>query len=494
MGKKVIAIAILLSLFTVSFQTTTFGDMGSFLDNTITQLKGLSPQVYQGQQRGYYMGGSASIRIPQDTIQPFSFTPPKVSAGCGGIDIAMGGFNYLNFSALVQKLQLILQAAPAMAFDLALGVLCPACKTIMDNLEHFSDIINSLNMDTCKASKAALGFAATELASVAGYQLNQNSNDYYGSALNHANSNWQSDYQAWISQYSGVYDCNTLTGQPQSNCKAQQANLTSFKVPLWEQVFNGSDLGSWLIPVFRGYYGEIFQMDPNVQGVDGLEHSIKGVAGCRNKIVPNIVDALVYGKVTVKNALTEGDNDCTDQDYSTHSVLTQVQTHLTNILNAIKTGTTASLQPADIEIINAARFPIFRLMSLGALYEKVSGDTSGYYTQVFATAVSKPIAYDVALISLKDVLKYVDTRAQSASANAANENVGGNAIELWHEASTKIKADIVEATKEATEAWQEFKDGQGDQYVREVDMQAYIYKKMSETKILSSLQWARGIR
>ncbi|HAM52305.1 MAG TPA: conjugal transfer protein TraH, partial [Nitrospiraceae bacterium] len=67
MTKKIISIAILLSLFTVSFQTTTSGDMGSFMDNAITQLQGLSPTTYQGQQRGYYMGGSASIRIPQET-------------------------------------------------------------------------------------------------------------------------------------------------------------------------------------------------------------------------------------------------------------------------------------------------------------------------------------------------------------------------------------------------------------------------------------------
>jgi conjugative transfer pilus assembly protein TraH len=495
MVRKIISIAILLSFFTVSFQSNTSGDMGQFLDDAMTQLQGLSPKAYQGQQRGYYMGGSASIRIPQDTIQPFSFTPPKISAGCGGIDIAMGGFSYLNFDALVQKLQKILQAAPAMAFDLALGVLCEQCKTIMHDLEQFSNMINSLNMDSCKATKAILGFGATELQKVTSDSLDNGSFDSFFRASTNANSNWASAYQNFITEYSQVYDCHTLTGTAQSNCNAQQAAIAGFKVPLWEQVFNGSALGTWLIPIFRGYYGEIFQQDGNVQGGStNNQNTIVGVGGCANKAVPNIVDALVFGTVTVKNALTQGDNDCQDQTDLLDSLSGQVHTHLTNILTAIQNGTTASLQPDDINIINASRVPVYQLMSLGSLYEKVSGDTSHYFTQGFVDSVTKPIAYDVAVITLKNVLKYVDTRIQTAFAIGSNGNVGGDIIALFVQASTKLRADILEAEEYDKEAWKEFQDGQGDEYLRAQDMQAAIYKKMSETKILSSLQWARGIR
>jgi conjugative transfer pilus assembly protein TraH len=495
MTKKIISIAILLSLFTVSFQTTTSGDMGSFMDNAITQLQGLSPTTYQGQQRGYYMGGSASIRIPQETIQPFSFTPPKISAGCGGIDIAMGGFSYLNFDALIQKLQKILQAAPAMAFDLALGVLCESCKNIMHSLEHFADLINSMNLDSCKATKAVLGYAATQLQQVSSYNLAMGNFDSYFRASSDANSNFVTDYQNWINAYSGVYDCNTLTGSAQHQCNGAQAKISGFKVPMWQQVFNGTDEYTWLIPVFRAYYGDIFQQD-GAQNSDGTDQAnmVIGVGGCAQKATSNIVDALITGQVTVKTALTDGDSSCSVQTYSSYAIQTIVTNHLQNILNAIKAGSTSSLTPDDINFINSTTLPVYKLISLGALFEKVTGDSTGYWTSNFVTSVAVPLSYDVALSLLKDTLKYVDSMLQSAMAKDSNDDVGGETQELFQTASQRIRDDIKQAEEERVESWKAFKESFGDMYQKNIEMQQTIYAKMAETKLLSSLQWARGIR
>ena len=98
-----------------------------FVDDWITQKSETSPGYFEGQKRGYFTGGSFSARWPQTRDYLVSFEPPRLKFGCGGIDAFMGGFSFMNFEYLVQKLQRIIQAAPAAAFDLALKNLCEPC-------------------------------------------------------------------------------------------------------------------------------------------------------------------------------------------------------------------------------------------------------------------------------------------------------------------------------------------------------------------------------
>ena len=121
--KRLISIIFLVCFVVAELPRCYASRYGIISSQTQSQISNLAPHAYQGQQRGYVMGESMSVRIPQETIAPFSFTPPSLRAGCGGIDIVTGGFSYLNFQYLVKKLQSILQTAPAFAFQLALGVL-----------------------------------------------------------------------------------------------------------------------------------------------------------------------------------------------------------------------------------------------------------------------------------------------------------------------------------------------------------------------------------
>jgi hypothetical protein len=134
------------------------------------------------------------------------------------------------------------------------------------------------------------------------------------------------------------------------------------------------------------------------------------------------------------------------------------------------------------------------MLSLGSLFEKVTGDSTGYFTSNFVTAVAVPISYDVALSLLKDTLKYVDSMLQEAMAKNSGDDVGGDTQTLFQTASDRLRDDIKQAEKEREQSWQAFKTSFGDMYDQNMKMQETIYKKMAETKILSSLQWARGIR
>ncbi|MDD3834828.1 MAG: conjugal transfer protein TraH, partial [Sulfurimonas sp.] len=81
---------------------------------------------YQTQTRGIYTLGSQTIKFREvgGAITPFHLDPPRFNVGCGGIDIAMGGFSYLNPEFIIEKLKAISAAAPAFVYQMAISALC----------------------------------------------------------------------------------------------------------------------------------------------------------------------------------------------------------------------------------------------------------------------------------------------------------------------------------------------------------------------------------
>ncbi len=150
--KKAIAVVLLLAVF-ISLMPASDGVKAGFIDDWLSQKTQSGPDYFEGQKRGYFSGGSFSARWKQSNDFIASFDPPRLQFGCGGIDAFMGGFSFLNVEYLVQKLQRIMQAAPAMAFDMALNVLCEPCSNIMKSMEALSNYLNQLQLDDCKAGK-----------------------------------------------------------------------------------------------------------------------------------------------------------------------------------------------------------------------------------------------------------------------------------------------------------------------------------------------------
>ncbi|MDO9530002.1 MAG: conjugal transfer protein TraH, partial [Syntrophales bacterium] len=136
------------------------GWVDSWLDQKTTTPAG----HFEGQKRGYWTGGSFSGRVQTSKDYLATVMPPKMSAGCGGIDIFSGGIALLDFDYLVQKMQNILQAAPAVAFDLALNVLCEPCANTIKTMEAIANSLNALQLDDCKASRAVVAKIMSPLA------------------------------------------------------------------------------------------------------------------------------------------------------------------------------------------------------------------------------------------------------------------------------------------------------------------------------------------
>lgn len=131
-----------------------------WVDDWITQHTETAPGYYEGQKRGYWTAGSFNARWQKGYDHLFTIMPTKVNTGTCGIDIMLGGFSFLNEEQIVQKLQNILQAAPAAAFDISLKTLCSQCASTIKELEAISSRLNALQSYDCKASQALVATIA----------------------------------------------------------------------------------------------------------------------------------------------------------------------------------------------------------------------------------------------------------------------------------------------------------------------------------------------
>ena len=52
-----------------------------------------APGLYQSQGLNTVTGGGYVFKAPRKEFTPFHFTPPSLSAGCGGIDLFLGAFS-----------------------------------------------------------------------------------------------------------------------------------------------------------------------------------------------------------------------------------------------------------------------------------------------------------------------------------------------------------------------------------------------------------------
>ncbi|MDX8402225.1 MAG: conjugal transfer protein TraH, partial [Mariprofundaceae bacterium] len=112
--------------------------------------------VYQGQAGGYFTGGGMFVRTPQRSYQLLSVTPPSISAGCGGIDLYLGGFSFINKAQFTQMLRNIGNNAVGYAFNLALQTFAPQIYSTMQDLQKVIQKINQASINSCHAAQTAV--------------------------------------------------------------------------------------------------------------------------------------------------------------------------------------------------------------------------------------------------------------------------------------------------------------------------------------------------
>ncbi|MDR5799263.1 MULTISPECIES: conjugal transfer protein TraH [Caballeronia] len=116
---------------------------GMFMSNSTT------PDSFTNQSRGGLVGGGASVRMPIRNINLISFDPPRLSAGCGGIDLFGGAFSFINADQLVALFRQIAANAVGVAFKAAIDAINPALGKLMQDFQNKIAALNSMMKNTC---------------------------------------------------------------------------------------------------------------------------------------------------------------------------------------------------------------------------------------------------------------------------------------------------------------------------------------------------------
>ena len=149
---------LLLTAFAICSTSATAPALSSGLQSELNNLFGnmsnfTQPGVYESTRRGVLAGGGAQIRSRRMNIQLIAFEPPNIKAGCGGIDIFLGSFSYINLDQFISFLRAIAANAAGYAFQMALKVSCTICSNVMDAMQQIAQLMNNMNMSSCQLAQ-----------------------------------------------------------------------------------------------------------------------------------------------------------------------------------------------------------------------------------------------------------------------------------------------------------------------------------------------------
>lgn len=156
------------------------GDMNSYVDGAITTMNE-SPGYFKGQTRSVYSLGGMKVRYNnQGSSAPAHLEMPSLKAGCGGIDMKLGGFSFISDPKYYkEKVQAIAAASVGYVFNMAVSEFCKECLTQMQALEKIAQSINNMSLDTCKAANNVVNLGRSFMEDANQQALNSGSTDDY---------------------------------------------------------------------------------------------------------------------------------------------------------------------------------------------------------------------------------------------------------------------------------------------------------------------------
>lgn len=221
--------------FALAVGSSAHADINSSLNAMWASSAGGSVSGQNG--TGLY-GPSYYMRAPVQNYQVLHIDPPRLSAGCSGIDATFGSFSMLSGAQLESLVRNIIQAAPGYLMQLAIKAICDDCYAIMAAMKHYADMLNSGQINSCAVSKAVIGSAihATGIDTEIGGSFETDVEHEAGVA-----KGWYSDMFAGLNA--------AFTNGPNVSRGARQNDTTGYRNSFFNTIFatgaaNTIDLGA----------------------------------------------------------------------------------------------------------------------------------------------------------------------------------------------------------------------------------------------------------
>ena len=157
-----------IALFTaiaLSISTPVFAASDSPEDSLNSSFLGLtstseSKSIMRSKTRTTISAGRFRAYARKTKLSVFDFSPPSVSAGCGGVSIHLGGLSFANGEQYKQLVESIIQNSPGLLLQLAITTACEPCGTAFKNIQKITDLARKASTDSCEAAQMLIGTAA----------------------------------------------------------------------------------------------------------------------------------------------------------------------------------------------------------------------------------------------------------------------------------------------------------------------------------------------
>ena len=164
------AVALLLSLASTASRAGMLTDMTNLIMSNSS-----APSTLSTKDRVGVFGGSFEMRAPVTAVNLVSFDPPRIDAGCGGIDLYGGSFSFINSAQLVQIFRAVAQNSIGLAFKAAIMYISPGLDKLMTEFQTVMQDMNKLAKNSCQLAhlivnpaEQALGMQVNADGSIAG--------------------------------------------------------------------------------------------------------------------------------------------------------------------------------------------------------------------------------------------------------------------------------------------------------------------------------------
>ena len=318
---------------------------------------------FEGQKRGYLYGGSMSARWRNSNDYLFTINRPKLSAGCGGIDLFAGGFSFLGFDYLVSKFQNMVMNAPAVIFDIALKALSEQLSGSIKALDHIIETINGIQVDDCATTKTMVAATGLESWLSKGKKSPTEDSSVITSTLTTANthlgkfSNWVSGHEAAIvndqPKQVDIEDSVKLCSQDTLNTLLQNHVGGSL---LQSVLVTRLQFDSDVVALFRGLIGDV------KIGTSAEAYAPLVTPPCSQNSAIDNIDDIKAGTVYVQAA---PGGECTPMADGIN-LNAEAEGLVDAIITKMKSGT-AAFTPAEVAKIEMMSYPAYGVLKTAVM-------------------------------------------------------------------------------------------------------------------------------
>lgn len=163
-ARRLVCACLMLSMGSLSLPA--HANLNEALSGMFTAVNTTSAGSISSQIRGGMTGGAVTARTPIVAANIIAFDPPRVNAGCGGIDLYAGSFSFINKEQLIALMRAIASNAAGLLFKAAIQAVSPQLSSLITEFQQLVQNMNNLAKNSCAIAQLVVDGAVGGLKSM----------------------------------------------------------------------------------------------------------------------------------------------------------------------------------------------------------------------------------------------------------------------------------------------------------------------------------------